>query len=343
MATPSVPSVPPVTPPPPAASRELAIDVRGLRKSFGDHTVLDGINLAVPQGTVLALLGPNGAGKTTVVNILATLLAPDAGTVRIAGHDLASEPTRVRSAIGLTGQFAALDDLLTGTENLTLMGRLHHLSRAETQRRAGVLLRRFGLTDVAGKLPVTYSGGMRRRLDLAMGLMGRPQVVFLDEPTTGLDPRSRREMWDIVRALVADGVTILLTTQYLEEADQLADRIALLDGGRIVAEGTEAELKRLIPGGRITLRFADAAELERAERALATDLVRPADLSLDVPGRADVPALRDLLNRLDADEIPVTDIVLHTPDLDDVFLALTGQGPSTPADIRTDTKQEADR
>ncbi len=343
MAMPPVPSVPPAVSPPPGDARDLAIDVRGLRKSFGDHTVLGGINLAVPRGTVFALLGPNGAGKTTTVNILSTLLAPDAGTVRIAGHDLATEPARVRSAIGLTGQFAALDDLLTGAENLTLMGRLHHLNRPEIHRRSALLLRQFGLTDVAGQLPATYSGGMRRRLDLAMGLMGRPHVLFLDEPTTGLDPRSRREMWDIVRELVSDGVTILLTTQYLEEADQLADRIALLDGGRIVAEGTEAELKKLIPGGRITLRFADADALERAERLLVPDSVKPAELSLEVSGRADVPALRALLNRLESQGIPVDDIVLHTPDLDDVFLALTGQSPSNLADATTDPKQEAVR
>ncbi|GLY13592.1 daunorubicin resistance protein DrrA family ABC transporter ATP-binding protein [Kineosporia sp. NBRC 101677] len=318
-----------VPPASPDLTRELAIDVRGLRKSFGDRTVLDGIDLAVGRGTVFALLGPNGAGKTTIVNILATLLAPDAGVVRIAGHDLATQPARVRSAIGLTGQFAAIDDLLTGAENLTLMGKLHHLDRAENERRTRTLLGQFGLTDVAHKLPTTYSGGMRRKLDLAMGLMGRPHVVFLDEPTTGLDPRSRREMWDVVRELVADGVTVLLTTQYLEEADQLADRIALLDGGKIVAEGTEAELKRLVPGGRITLRFADQVALARAESLLSTAKVSPADLSLDVMGPANVPSLRDLLNQLEAQQVAVDDIVLHTPDLDDVFLALTGQPATT--------------
>ncbi|GAA3605605.1 daunorubicin resistance protein DrrA family ABC transporter ATP-binding protein [Kineosporia mesophila] len=328
-------------PPVPSAPRtgrpgELAIDVRNLCKKFGDHTVLDGIDLAVPRGTVFALLGPNGAGKTTTVNILSTLLAPDSGTVRIAGHDLAAEPARVRAAIGVTGQFAAIDDLLTGSENLVLMGRLHHLDRAETRRRSETLLAQFGLTEVGGKLPTTYSGGMRRRLDLAMGLMGRPDVVFLDEPTTGLDPRSRREMWDVVRELVAGGVTVLLTTQYLEEADQLADRIALLDGGRIVAQGTEAELKRLIPGGRITLRFADAQALGRAELLLDHTAARPEELSLDVVGPADVPQVRSLLNLLDSERIPVDDIVLHTPDLDDVFLALTGRP-------QNDRKQEASR
>ena len=310
-------------------AEDLGIEVRGLVHSFGDHGVLDGIDLAVPRGTVLALLGPNGAGKTTTVNILSTLLVPDAGTARIAGHDVRTEPDLVRSAIGLTGQFAAIDDLLTGHENLVLMGRLYHLARDEIRARSRDLLERFDLSDVAGQRPATYSGGMRRRLDLAMGLMGRPDVVFLDEPTTGLDPRSRREMWDIVRELVADGVTILLTTQYLEEAGALADRIALLDGGRIVAEGTEAELKRLIPGGRISLRFADAAALARAERVLAAESVHPDILSLDVAGRGDTATLRDLLNRLDGERIAVEELAMHTPDLDDVFLALTGQARHT--------------
>ncbi|GAB3243586.1 ATP-binding cassette domain-containing protein [Kineosporia babensis] len=305
--------------------RELAIDVRGLHKSFGEHSVLNGIDLAVERGTVFALLGPNGAGKTTTVNILATLLAPDAGQVHIAGHDLAAHPDRVRTAIGLTGQFAAIDDLLTGAENLTLMGRLHHLGRSENRQRTETLLNQFGLSGAADQLPSAYSGGMRRKLDLAMGLVGRPHVLFLDEPTTGLDPRSRREMWEVVRELVSDGVTILLTTQYLEEADQLADRIALLDGGRIVAEGTEAELKRLIPGGRITLRFADQVALAKAEDVLTGAQVRPAELSLEVSGRASVSDLRELLNRLHGQDIPVDDIALHTPDLDDVFLALTGK------------------
>jgi ABC-2 type transport system ATP-binding protein len=314
----------------PANARDdHAIEVHGLRKSFGDHIVLDSIDLAVPRGTVFALLGPNGAGKTTTVNILSTLLAPDAGVVRVAGHDLRTQPALVRSAIGLTGQFAAIDDLLTGAENLIMMGRLYHLRREEVRTRTRDLLERFDLADVAGQRPVTYSGGMRRRLDLAMGLMGRPRVVFLDEPTTGLDPRSRRAMWDIVRELVADGVTILLTTQYLEEADQLADRIALLDGGRIVAEGTEAGLKRLVPGGRITLRFADADALARAERTLAAESVHPDALSLDVAGCGDVAALRDLLSRLDGERIAVEELAMHTPDLDDVFLALTGEARRT--------------
>ncbi len=308
---------------------DLAIEVRGLRKSFGDHTVLDGIDLAVPRGTVFALLGPNGAGKTTTVNILSTLLAPDAGTVRVAGHDLRTDPDLVRSAIGLTGQFAAIDDLLSGEENLVMMGRLYHLGRHEVRTRTRDLLERFELADVARQRPTTYSGGMRRRLDLAMGLMGRPDVVFLDEPTTGLDPRSRRAMWDIVRELVTGGVTILLTTQYLDEADELADRIALLDGGGIVAEGSAAELKRRVPGGRITLRFADADALAHAERHLVPESVHRDSLSLDVAGRGDVATLRDLLDRLDAASILVEELAMHTPDLDDVFLALTGEARRT--------------
>ena len=307
-----------------ATLAEPAIQVRDLSKSFGSHTVLQGIDLDVPRGSVFALLGPNGAGKTTTINILSTLVASDAGTVRVAGHDLHTHPELVRSAIGLTGQFAAIDDLMTGQENLVMMGRLHHLGREEVRRRTLDLLERFDLVDAAGQRPATYSGGMRRRLDLAMGLMGDPEVVFLDEPTAGLDPRSRRAMWDIVRELVAHGVTVLLTTQYLEEADGLAHRIALLDGGTIVAEGTAAELKRLVPGGRISLRFADADSLARAEKALGRSAAQPQDLTLDVPGGGDVDALRALLDRLSTDEIAVEEITMHTPDLDDVFLALTG-------------------
>ena len=248
-----------------------AIAVTGLRKAYADKVVLDGLDLTVPQGTVFALLGPNGAGKTTTVDILSTLTRADGGEARIAGHDLRREPDAVRSSIALTGQFSAVDDLLTGAENLRLMADLLHLGRPEGRRRAADLLARFDLADAADRVPSTYSGGMRRRLDLAMGLMGDPRVVFLDEPTTGLDPRSRRAMWDVVRGLVADGVTVLLTTQYLEEADQLADRIGVLDSGRLVAEGTADELKRLVPGGHVRLQFDDAASLHEAARALGRD------------------------------------------------------------------------
>jgi ABC-2 type transport system ATP-binding protein len=249
-----------------------------LRKEFGTHVVLDGVDLEVPEGTVFALLGPNGAGKTTMVRILSTTLAADAGVVRVAGHDLVHEPDAVRRSIGVTGQFSALDNLLTGAENLRLMADLHHLGRTVGPRRVAELLERFDLVEAGSKPASTYSGGMRRRLDLAMTLVGTPRVIFLDEPTAGLDPRSRRELWKVIRELVADGVTVLLTTQYLDEADRLADRIAVLDQGRLVAEGTPAELKRSIPGGH------------------------------------------------------VDGLGVHTPDLDDVFLALTGRATAA-ADV----------
>ena len=256
------------------ARAQSAIAVTGLRKSFGDHLVLDGIDLDVTEGTVYALLGPNGSGKTTTVQILSTLLPPDGGTVRVAGHDLDTEPGLIRAAIGVTGQFSAVDNLLTGQENLILMADLHHLGRAEGRRRAAGLLDRFELAEAAGKMAATYSGGMRRRLDLAMTLVGQPRIIFLDEPTTGLDPRSRRTMWEIIRGLVGRGVTIFLTTQYLEEADQLADRIAVLDHGQLVAEGTPGELKRRIPGGHIQLQFSDAAGMAAAARDLGRGRAR---------------------------------------------------------------------
>ena len=300
-----------------------AISATGLRKSFGDKVVLDGIDLEVPEGTVFALLGPNGAGKTTAVHILSTLLRPDAGQVRIAGHDLADEPDAVRAVIGLTGQFSAVDGLLTGRENLTLMADLHHLGRAEGRRRVAALLERFDLVDAAARPLATYSGGMRRRLDLAMTLVGRPRIIFLDEPTTGLDPRSRRTMWGIVGDLVADGVTILLTTQYLDEADHLADRIAILDHGRLIAEGSSAELKRLVPGGHIRLGFRDHVALARAAAALDGSLLDDESLSLQIPTDGRVSSLRSVLDRLDQASVAVDELSIHTPDLDDVFLALT--------------------
>jgi ABC-2 type transport system ATP-binding protein len=309
----------------------LAISVAGLRKSYGDQVVLNGIDLAVPEGTIFSLLGPNGAGKTTVVQILSTLIDADGGQMRVAGHDLATAPDAVRAAIGVTGQFSAVDNLLTGTENLLLMADLHHLGRVEGRRRAADLLRQFDLADAARKLVGTYSGGMRRRLDLAMTLVGDPRLIFLDEPTTGLDPRSRRTMWQIIRDLAASGITILLTTQQLEEADELADRIALLDHGRIVAEGTADELKRRIPGGHIELRFAAQSELDSAGRLLAASGDEEA-LTLQVPGDGNVEALRALLNQLDRAAIRVEGLSIHTPDLDDVFFALTGQPEHQPDD-----------
>jgi ABC-2 type transport system ATP-binding protein len=319
----------------------LAISVTGLRKSYGDQVVLDGIDLTVPEGTIFSLLGPNGAGKTTVVQILSTLIDADGGELRVAGHDLAAAPDAVRAAIGVTGQFSAVDNLLTGTENLLLMADLHHLGRAEGRRRAADLLRQFDLTDAAKKLAGTYSGGMRRRLDLAMTLVGDPRLIFLDEPTTGLDPRSRRTMWQIIRDLAASGITILLTTQQLEEADELADRIALLDHGRIVAEGTAAELKRRIPGGHVELRFAARSELDSAGRLLAAASRDEEALTLQVPGDGNVEALRALLNQLDQAAIRVEGLSIHTPDLDDVFFALTGQADDQADDpARADTQKQ---
>jgi ABC-2 type transport system ATP-binding protein len=307
------------------------ITATGLRKSFGDHLVLDGIDLDVAQGTIFSLLGPNGAGKTTAVHILSTLIRADAGELYVAGHDVASDPDGVRAAIGVTGQFSAVDGLLTGEENLILMADLHHLSRREGRRRAAELLERFDLVDAGKKRASTYSGGMQRRLDLAMTLVGDPQVIFLDEPTTGLDPRSRRAVWDIVRDLVARDVTIFLTTQYLEEADQLATRIALLDGGRLVAEGTPAELKGQVPGGHVRLLFGDPAEFDVAARALGNVVRDEEALALQVPGDGGVRALRAILDRLDDVGVEPRDLSVHTPDLDDVFLALTGHATSTPA------------
>ncbi|MFI1205128.1 ATP-binding cassette domain-containing protein [Streptomyces sp. NPDC020883] len=313
-------------------TRADAISATGLRKSYGDKVVLDGIDLRIPEGTIFALLGPNGAGKTTTVEILSTLITADAGQARIAGHDVTSDAGSVRRRIGVTGQFAAVDGLLTAKENLLLMADLHHLSKREGRRRAAELLARFELTEAAGKNVATFSGGMRRKLDLAMTLVGRPRIIFLDEPTTGLDPRSRRVMWELIRDLVSDqGVTIFLTTQYLEEADQLADRIAVLDHGKLVAEGTAHELKRRIPGGHIRLRFTDEAHLAAAADLFGTATPDAESLTLRIPGDGALPHLRAVLDALDSTGIRAESLTVHTPDLDDVFLTLTGRQHAAPA------------
>jgi ABC-2 type transport system ATP-binding protein len=307
-----------------AATSTSAIVATGLRKSYGEKVVLDGIDLDIAEGTIFALLGPNGAGKTTAVQILSTYIGADGGDVRVAGHDVARDPDAVRAAIGVTGQFSAVDNLLTGEENLILMADLHHLSKREGRKRASELLRRFDLVEAGPKILSTYSGGMRRRLDLAMTLIGEPRIIFLDEPTTGLDPRSRRTMWQIIRELAAGGVTIFLTTQYLEEADELANRIAVLDKGRLVAEGTPDELKRMIPGGYIRLEFADARGLSAAASILGEVSRDDNALTLELPTDGGVRSLRALLERVDDKNIEVANLIVHTPDLDDVFFALTG-------------------
>ncbi|MER7408350.1 ATP-binding cassette domain-containing protein [Streptomyces sp. NPDC000070] len=305
-------------------SQSLAIAAKGLRKAYGDKTVLDGIDLAVPAGTVFALLGPNGAGKTTAVKILSTLIRADAGDLHVGGHDLAADPQAVRAAIGVTGQFSAVDGLITGEENMLLMADLHHLSRGAGRRTAAELLERFDLSEAAKKPASTYSGGMKRRLDLAMTLVGNPRIIFLDEPTTGLDPRSRHNMWGIIRELVSDGVTVFLTTQYLEEADELADRIAVLNDGGIAAQGTAEELKRLIPGGHVRLRFTDPAAYQSAAVALR-EATRDAEaLALQIPSDGSQRELRSILDWLDSAGVEADELTVHTPDLDDVFFALTG-------------------
>ena len=300
-----------------------AVSVTGLRKVYGEKVVLEEVDLTIGQGEVFALLGPNGAGKTTIVRILSTLIQADAGTATVMGHDLRDEAAAIRGVIGVTGQFSAVDNLLTGEENLLLMGRLLHLPAAERRARASQLLERFDLVEAARQTPATYSGGMTRRLDIAMTLMGRPRLIFLDEPTTGLDPRSRQIMWQLIRGLVAEGVTILLTTQYLEEADQLAGRIAMLDRGRIVAEGTPEELKRRMPGAHIRLRFADVASLAEAAHELPEGTRDDDQLVLRIPKEGGVRSLRSVLARL-GDDVEVEDLSIYKPNLDDVFFAVTG-------------------
>ncbi|MEV6132318.1 ATP-binding cassette domain-containing protein [Streptomyces violaceusniger] len=308
------------------AHQPAAIEASGLEKSYGAVKVLRGVDLSVARGSVFALLGPNGAGKTTTVRILSTLTPPDAGRARVAGFDVITDRRRVRRAISLTGQYAAVDEMQTGEENLLMMGRLTRLGRTEARGRARELLERFDLTGAARRTVGTYSGGMRRRLDLAAGLVGHPEVIFLDEPTTGLDPRSRQAMWDVVKGLVTDGVTVFLTTQYLDEADQLADRIAVVDGGRVVAEGTSAELKERVAGRRLDLVLADFVAYERAARQLGVRLVwSDADqLTLGVATDGGAAHVRALLDEIDPERRAVDRFTVHSATLDDVFMALTG-------------------
>jgi ABC-2 type transport system ATP-binding protein len=306
------------------ATAAPAISVTGLMKSYDATTVLDRLDLTVETGSVLALLGPNGAGKTTLVQILSTLIGADSGSARVGGHDVATQPDAVRRLIGVTGQSTALDDLLTGRENLALMADLRRLGRDAARERVSELLERFDLVADADRLASTYSGGMRRKLDLAMTLVGEPSILFLDEPTTGLDPRSRRAVWQLIRDLSRDGITVLLTTQYLEEADHLAHRIAVLDKGGIVAVGTPAELKRLVPGGHVRLQLADSDQLDAAAGSFPKATRDDVDLVLQVPSDGGAGSLRSLLDELDRIGIEPDELSVHLPDLDDVFLALTG-------------------
>jgi ABC-2 type transport system ATP-binding protein len=305
------------------------IVAEGLAKHYGKVTALDGVDLRVPAGTVLGLLGPNGAGKTTTVRILTTLLRPDAGHASVAGHDVVREPGAVRKIIGLSGQYAAVDEHLTGRENLEMVGRLYHLGARTARERAGELLEQFALSDAADRVTKTYSGGMRRRLDLAASLVARPQVIFLDEPTTGLDPRSRLGMWDVIRELVREGSTLLLTTQYLEEADALADDIAIIDRGKVIANGTADELKAQVGGERVELTVADRSELAKAAGALrrvaADDPVVDEDSHLvTVQVTGGTRALAEVVRELDAAGVEAQDLALRRPTLDEVFLSLTG-------------------
>ncbi|MDX6703406.1 MAG: type transport system ATP-binding protein [Baekduia sp.] len=319
-------------------THETAIEAIGLEKSYGNMKVLDGVDLRVRRGTVFSLLGPNGAGKTTTVKILSTLVTADGGRARVGGHDVVADRHRVRRSISLTGQYAAVDELQTGEENLRMMGRLAGLRREQARRGAGELLERFDLVDAGQRKVATYSGGMRRRLDLAASLVTRPVVLFLDEPTSGLDLRSRQAMWDVIGELVGGGVTVFLTTQYIEEADQLADRIAVIHGGRVVAEGTSAELKQRVAGPRLDLTLADARAYEAVARALGERAVHRDEvrLTLGVATDGNAGRVRDLLDEVDPERDAVASFAIHRATLDDVFLALTGRVAEPATEPRTD-------
>ncbi len=313
----------------------MAIETQGLRKSFKDVEALCGIDLQVETGTVLGLLGPNGAGKTTAVRILTTLLPPSGGSARVAGLDVVRDAAKLRAQIGLAGQYAAVDENLTGFENLEMVGRLYHLGREPSRRRATELLQRFELEEAGDRLAKTYSGGMRRRLDLAAALVARPPVLFLDEPTTGLDPRSRIGLWEVIEARVAQGSTVLLTTQYLDEADRLADRIAVIDHGSLIAEGSSDELKERVGGERIEVRLEDPSQAGGAIAALAELAAeRPSaeDGVVRVPVREHRGAIAEAVRKLDAERIEIDDIAIRRPTLDDVFLTLTGKPPEPEGD-----------